>query len=198
LLEAGAAATSVGPGATTPSGGVSRPDGADAAPPPAKQKATRANEFKGARRAKPTTHNRVDAHIGGRLRIRRKLVGLSQETLAALVGLTVQQIQKHERGRSRIDPTRLFEIGQALGVDIDYFYEEMALSTAEDGGYEPASTTPVAEPRPEVVDLVHTILFGILARPATIDLIRSYGRIADPRLRRKVFDVIDDREPEEV
>ncbi len=144
---------------------------------------------------RPNLHNRVDAHIGARIRARRKVVGLSQEGLADALGLTVQQVHNHERGRSRLEPARLSDVARVLGVEGAYFYEDLAMAGLDEGAYGPGPVERAAEPRPEVVDLVHTILFGILARPETMDLIRSYGRIADPRLRRKVFEVIDDREP---
>src|SRR5438477_13182987 len=67
--------------------------------------------------------NAVDAHVGGRVRARRTLLGLNQERLGDLLGLTFQQVQKYERGANRISAGRLFEIAHILGVGVPYFYE---------------------------------------------------------------------------
>ena len=69
--------------------------------------------------------NPVDVHIGKRIRMRREILGLSQAKLAAMLGLTFQQVQKYERGMNRIGGSRLWDISQTLGVDISFFYQEM-------------------------------------------------------------------------
>ncbi len=67
--------------------------------------------------------NPIDAQVGNRVRIRRMLIGMSQERLGDTLGLTFQQIQKYEKGINRIGAGRLFEIARILGVPIDYFYD---------------------------------------------------------------------------
>ncbi len=67
--------------------------------------------------------NPIDAQVGNRVRIRRMLIGMSQEKLGDLLGLTFQQVQKYEKGVNRIGAGRLFEIARILGVPIDFFYD---------------------------------------------------------------------------
>src|SRR3954470_19795416 len=71
----------------------------------------------------------IDIHVGTRLRLRRTLLGLSQETLGEAVGITFQQLQKYERGANRISASRLFNLAQVLGVAVGFFFED--LSTGE-------------------------------------------------------------------
>ena len=70
--------------------------------------------------------NSVDSHVGGRVRMRRLLIGMSQEKLAHGLGLTFQQVQKYEKGSNRIGASRLFELARILGVNIQYFFEELS------------------------------------------------------------------------
>ena len=70
--------------------------------------------------------NPVDLHVGGRVRMRRKLLGVSQEQLADSLGLTFQQIQKYEKGANRISASKLWDIARFFKVDIDYFFQGLA------------------------------------------------------------------------
>ena len=74
--------------------------------------------------------NPIDVHVGNRIRLRRTLLGLSQEKLATLLGLTFQQVQKYERGMNRVGASRLWDIGKVLEVPINFFYEDMDKSVA--------------------------------------------------------------------
>ncbi len=122
------------------------------------------------------TPHHVDRHVGRRLKRRRLLLGLSQERLGELLGLTFQQIQKYERGTNRLGASRLYEAALALGVDVGFFFEE--LDTLPDGlGL--AAIDDVGEP---------------VCGPAerwrdTLELVRAFERIDDPELRRRVLDV---------
>jgi transcriptional regulator with XRE-family HTH domain len=73
----------------------------------------------------------VDGHVGERIRVRRTEMGLTQEQLAGVVGISYQQIQKYETGANRVSAGRLFEIGKAVGVGVDYFFEGCELSAPE-------------------------------------------------------------------
>ena len=75
----------------------------------------------------------IDVHIGQRLRLRRKLAGLSQEQLAERVGVTFQQMQKYEKGTNRISASRLFAAARLLSVPVSYFFQGLAASEAELG-----------------------------------------------------------------
>jgi transcriptional regulator with XRE-family HTH domain len=72
------------------------------------------------------TPNPVDLHVGARVRMRRKLLGVSQEKLADALGLTFQQVQKYERGANRVSASKLFEIARFLDVPPAYFFDGLA------------------------------------------------------------------------
>ena len=65
----------------------------------------------------------VDAHVGKRIRHRRWMVGMTQQQLADCVGIKFQQIQKYETGMNRVSASRLWDIAEALGVSISFFFE---------------------------------------------------------------------------
>src|SRR5271154_1436518 len=79
--------------------------------------------------------NPIDIQVGNRVRIRRMLIGMSQERLGDLLGLTFQQVQKYEKGVNRIGAGRLFEVSRILGVPIDFFYEGVADQLAGRSGF---------------------------------------------------------------
>ena len=74
--------------------------------------------------------NPIDTHVGNRIRLRRQLLGYSQEKLASLLGLTFQQVQKYEKGMNRVGASRLWDMGKVLGVPISFFFEDMDEETA--------------------------------------------------------------------
>src|SRR5215210_2579342 len=73
----------------------------------------------------------VDQHVGRRIRMRRTMIGLSQEKLGAALGLTFQQVQKYEKGTNRVGASRLLDIAGVLGVGVEYFYEGLPQVTAD-------------------------------------------------------------------
>jgi len=84
---------------------------------------------------KPNGAHRVDVHVGARVKSRRLLLKISQETLANDLGITFQQVQKYESGDNRISASRLYEIAKCLKVDAGHFFAELestAGSAAED------------------------------------------------------------------
>lgn len=123
--------------------------------------------------------NPIDIHVGGRLRLRRTLLGLSQEDLGTALGLTFQQIQKYERGTNRIGASRLFDLARALGVSVDYFYDEMEPEVmAASPRY---MTGAVEEPEPQRIDP--------MGKRETLDLVRIYYKIGDPNVRKRVYEL---------
>lgn len=142
----------------------------------------------------------IDAHVGKRIRLRRTLLGLSQEKLGEALGVTFQQIQKYERGANRVGASRLYDIATALDVPISFFFDDM-LSTGESevpsrGFAEtrkpfgapapvPAAQAPPTNNMQAVTDEQH-----LLARKETLDLVRAYYKIPDTALRQKVLDLI--------
>lgn len=132
------------------------------------------------RRGRRAGPHPVDVHVGSRVRMRRTLLGMSQEKLGDALALTFQQVQKYERGANRVGASRLFEISQILDVPVSFFFEEMSpevaaltphsvLGPAADGSEE-------FEPDP-------------LAKRETLELVRAYYRIGDPRVRKRMFEL---------
>src|SRR3954468_5429255 len=84
--------------------------------------------------------NPVDLHVGARIRMRRKLLGVSQERLADQLGLTFQQVQKYERGANRVSASKLYEIARALQTSVAYFFE--GLASTENGQTDAGAARP--------------------------------------------------------
>ena len=128
--------------------------------------------------------NPVDAHVGHRVRLRRMLVGMSQERLGELLGLTFQQVQKYEKGVNRIGAGRLFELAGILGVPVSYFYEDLAPGTA---GMAPSAN---GEP-PPVMEFVSS--------GEGLQLSLAFMKIKDQKIRRKILELVrslaEDEEP---
>ncbi len=123
----------------------------------------------------------VDIHVGARLRLRRNLLGMSQDQLGKASGLTFQQIQKYERGINRMGASRLFQMGQILKVPVTYFFDDMSQLVGENMG--------LAENPQAVLEDVGGAR-NLLNRRETLELIRAYYRITDPRQRRKIYELI--------
>ena len=119
----------------------------------------------------------VDVHVGGQVRLRRKLLGMSQEKLAEAIGLTFQQVQKYERGTNRIGASRLFELSRVLNVPVEFFYEGVSKEPSSRHG--PGS--PEGAQAPFEAD--------VLTNPESIDLLRAYYRI-QPRVRKKLLETM--------
>jgi transcriptional regulator with XRE-family HTH domain len=114
----------------------------------------------------------VDIHVGARVRSRRVELGMSQEKLAAELGLTFQQVQKYERAANRISASRLYWMSKVLDVDVPYFYEGFGESGARSGFAEPPAATFESDP---------------LQRRETIELVEAFYRIEDQTLRRQML-----------
>ncbi|MFP6756792.1 MAG: helix-turn-helix transcriptional regulator, partial [Alphaproteobacteria bacterium] len=74
--------------------------------------------------------NPVDIHVGSRIRLRRTLLGMSQEKLGKAIGLTFQQVQKYERGTNRVGSSRLFQLAKILDVPVSFFFDDMSAEIA--------------------------------------------------------------------
>lgn len=117
--------------------------------------------------------NDVDRHVGARVRMRRILLGFSQEKLADALGLTFQQVQKYEKGTNRISASRLQQISGALGVPIDFFYSD-GTSANEAGGFADSGKP------------------GYDADMMTSDglkLLKAFNAIQDPQTRRRIVEL---------
>lgn len=122
--------------------------------------------------------NPIDAQVGNRMRIRRMLVGMSQERLGDLLGLTFQQVQKYEKGINRIGAGRLFEIARILDVPIDFFYD--GVGGAADGLTEAGA--PVME---------------FVSSGEGLQLSLAFMKIKDPKVRKRVLDLVKSLAEEE-
>ena len=132
--------------------------------------------------AKP---NPIDVHVGKRLRLRRTLLGMSQERLGDLLGLTFQQIQKYERGVNRIGSSRLYELGQILDVPVSFFFDDMVGSRLSGGV--PGSLPGLAEEAAGFDRGLDGTL--LLERRETLELVRAYYRITDAQVRKRLFEL---------
>lgn len=119
--------------------------------------------------------NPVDLHVGGRVRMRRKFLGLSQTDLAEALGLTFQQVQKYERGSNRISASKLFEIARTLKVPVAYFFEGYGQNEAVEGFTESQSEQAV---------------HGFLMTTEGIEIAEAFPRIKNAKHRRKVMELV--------
>jgi len=129
-------------------------------------------EDRGSRRANP-----VDVHVGSRVRLRRMLLGMSQEKLGEHLGLTFQQIQKYEKGINRIGASRLFDLAKVLGVPVQFFYEELPTASSDRiAGFadRPAENYAVE----------------FLGSREGLELNKAFARITDARVRRSIVELV--------
>ena len=121
--------------------------------------------------------NFVDAYVGARLRMRRVMLGMSQSRLGALLGVTFQQVQKYEKGSNRISASRLKVAAEVLETTVNFFLEGApAEPAAMAGGF--------AEPRAQPFDM------SFLATTEGFQLNRAFIRIRDPKVRRRIVDLV--------
>jgi transcriptional regulator with XRE-family HTH domain len=120
--------------------------------------------------------NPIDAHVGTRMRLRRMLIGLSQEKMGEMLGLTFQQVQKYEKGVNRIGAGRLYQISEILSVPINYFYEGfVGLDDTGRAANDDTATKPVME---------------FLSSGEGLQLTLAFMRIKDGKVRKRVIDLI--------
>ena len=130
--------------------------------------------------------NPVDIHVGKRMRMRRTLLGFSQDELGKALGLTFQQIQKYERGSCRIGASRLWDIGRVLKAPVSFFYE--GLPETLNGSNSSCQNT--AQGSPVLADTTIQIEDDTFNRRETLELVRNYYKITDRNLAKKVADLI--------
>jgi transcriptional regulator with XRE-family HTH domain len=133
----------------------------------------------------------IDIHVGGRIRLRRTLLGMSQERLGESLGLTFQQVQKYERGVNRVGASRLFDLSRVLDVPISFFFDDMPEALA--GIHGTGHATRAAGGFADRQDAFGTD--EALNRRETLELVRAYYRITDSAVRKRVFDLIKSMGP---
>jgi transcriptional regulator with XRE-family HTH domain len=122
--------------------------------------------------------NPVDAHVGSRVRLRRMLLGMSQERLGESMGLTFQQVQKYEKGVNRIGASRLFQISKILDVPVQFFFDEAPY--AGDGSRAPGLAEPDSE----------AFILEFLNSREGLELNRAFVKIGDAKVRKSVVDLV--------
>jgi transcriptional regulator with XRE-family HTH domain len=133
----------------------------------------------------------IDIYVGTRIRLRRTLLGMSQERLGVALGLTFQQVQKYERGVNRVGASRLFDLSRVLDVPISFFFDDMPDALAAAYGAQPSRRVAgFAEAQEGFGD-------DTLNRRETLELVRAYYRITDASQRKRVFDLIKSMGPHE-
>ena len=123
--------------------------------------------------------NPVDVHVGSRVRFRRLYLDMSQSKLARELGLTFQQIQKYERGLNRISASRLYDLTRVLDVPVSFFFDDMPEGLSRDKPNRRAD-----QATGEQQDLTDP-----MSHRATVDLVRAYYRIADPVVRKRIYEM---------
>lgn len=120
------------------------------------------------------TPNPVDVHVGLRIRLRRKELGVSQEKLAEAIGLTFQQVQKYERAANRVSASKLYEVARALDTSTAYFFE----------GLTDAHIRTAAEPGGQ------SQMQAFLLTAEGVELATTFPRIQPSRVRRRILDLV--------
>ncbi len=130
------------------------------------------------------TPNPIDKHVGSRVRMRRMMLGMSQEKLGDALDLTFQQVQKYEKGTNRIGASRLQQISHILQVPVSFFFEGAPLLPGQ-------SASGMSEaPSPAYVS-------DFLATSDGLSLTKSFMRIKNPKLRRRIVELVEQMVGEE-
>lgn len=126
--------------------------------------------------------NPVDVYVGARMRSRRQILGLSQEKLGDLLGLTFQQIQKYERGMNRIGASRLWDIAKVLEVELEFFFADMPADIARQSprGLTIGQNMPKKETKPA----------DPMSKTETLLLVGAYYKIKPEKLRTEFLTLV--------
>ena len=131
----------------------------------------------------PENPDPVDVHVGSRVRLRRTLLGMSQEKLGSALGLTFQQVQKYERGTNRIGSSRLYQLSRILDVPVSFFFDDMPEVAVNRGN----AIAESAQSRFDQQDL---------SKRETLELVRAYYRIMEPNIRKRIFELVKSLGPQ--
>ena len=122
--------------------------------------------------------NPIDIHVGKRVRLRRTLLGMSQEKLGKAINVTFQQVQKYERGTNRIGSSRLYQLSQVLDIPVSYFFDDLPIEVT-------------ARKSPGLTDVkVASFRGDPFVKRETLELVRAYYRITDPSVRKRIFELV--------
>ena len=120
--------------------------------------------------------NPIDKHVGSRVRMRRMMLQMSQEKLGEALTLTFQQVQKYEKGTNRIGASRLQQIAQVLQVPVSFFFEGAPGGSAPPNGDAPSPS----------------FVSDFLASADGLALTRAFMRLTNPKLRRRIVDLVEE------
>lgn len=124
------------------------------------------------------TPNLIDRHVGSRLRMRRVLMGMSQEKLGDHLGVTFQQVQKYEKGMNRIGASRLQNASRALEVPVEFFFRD-------------APQFEAGEPMPDITGAADSnFVADFLSSNEGVELNQAFVRIKDRKLRRRIVELV--------
>lgn len=121
------------------------------------------------------TPNPVDLYVGGRIRMRRRTLGVSQEKLADDLGLTFQQVQKYERGANRVSASKLYEIARSLQTPVSFFFEGLS---------DPTQAASEDDSQPD------TSIHEFLMTNEGLELASVFPKVKTPKLRRRILDLV--------
>jgi len=126
----------------------------------------------------------IDVHVGHRMRVRRTILGQSQDQMAKALGVSFQQVQKYERGTNRISASRLFDVSRVLAVPVSYFFEDLTdeAVAARDKEVKISLGSPP--------DAVHGLQNDPMTRTESLELIRTYWRLPSSVTRGRVLDML--------
>ena len=128
--------------------------------------------------------NPIDKHVGGRIRMRRLMLDMSQTDVADGLGLTFQQVQKYEKGSNRVSASRLQQLSKILQVPVPFFFEGAPASIGR-----PAAEASADAPSPSFIS-------DFLASSEGLDLVRAFTCIEDAKLRRAIVRLVEQIAPD--
>jgi transcriptional regulator with XRE-family HTH domain len=136
-------------------------------------------------RPRESRANELDAHVGGRMRLRRTLLGLSQEKLAGALGITFQQVQKYERGINRVGASRLYDLSRILDVPVSFFFDGVASG----------KIVPKKRLAPKIMGVASPKASYVLEDEdgndrEVLELMRAFKAIKNPEMRKSVLDMV--------
>lgn len=129
--------------------------------------------------------NPVDVHVGSRIRMRRNLLGWSQEKLGSMLGLTFQQVQKYEKGLNRVSASRLWDFSVVLNIPVSFFFEDMGKDVAQQAPRMFRSNDAVS--LSEEVDNYND---DPMRKKETLELVNAYYKIDNKQASRHLYDLI--------
>lgn len=130
--------------------------------------------------------NPIDVHVGNRIRIRRNLLGWSQEKLGLMMGLTFQQVQKYEKGLNRVSASRLWDFSVVMDTPISFFYDDMDAETKDSSPRRFCNT----ENDLSLHENMEVFEADPMRKQATLELVRAYYKIGNRRVAKHLYDLI--------